>query len=156
MKMPLDYNERLKLTDKFTGMNGQSNLWTWEEIKDLQNKRLLENFDLFVIYEDNKEWHSILFINNKWYIVPEDEEMVEVTEYVLEKYKFLNKNFIHNPYQEFISRRGEGDFLELNNMDKQKVYTGTYIEQELDNILTGLKDTLSDVIDVLKNEKEGE
>ena len=154
MKMPADYNERIKLTDKFCGMNGQENIWTWEEIKDLKDKHLLENFDLFVILENGKEWHSVIFINYKWYIVPEDEEMVEITEYVLEKYKFLNKNFMKNPYQEFIERRGDEEFNNLSQMDKQKVYTGTFITQELHETLDGLKNSFEDLIKILKEEKE--
>ena len=154
MKMPMNYEERIKLTDKFCGMNGESNLWTWEEIKDLKNKHLLENFDLFVIYEDDKEWHSILFINNKWYVVPEYEEMQEVSEYVLEKYVYLNKNFRDNPYQDFIKRRGDSEFNELSMMDKQKVYTGTYLQQELNETLDGLKGAFEDLIKILKEEKE--
>lgn len=83
MKMPMNYEERVKLTDKFCGMNGESNLWTWLEIMDLKNKGLLEDYDLFVIYKDEKEWHSILYIQDKWYVVPEDKEMVEIIPYCM-------------------------------------------------------------------------
>ena len=71
----MNYEERAKLTDKFCGMNGESNLWTWMEIMDLKNKGLLEDYDLFVIYKDEKEWHSILYIQDKWYVVPEDSNL---------------------------------------------------------------------------------
>ena len=156
MKMPMNYEERVKLTDKFCGMNGESNLWTWLEIMDLKNKGLLEDYDLFVIYKDEKEWHSILYIQDKWYVVPEDQEMVEIIPSVLMKYEFLNKNFLGNPYQKFIERNGVEKFNKLDDLDKQKVYTDTYLAKELNNILDGLTEALKDVVDIMKEDKAGE
>ena len=156
MKMPMNYEERVKLTDKFCGMNGESNLWTWLDIMDLKAKDLLEDYDLFVIYKDEKEWHSILYIQDKWYLVPEDREMVEIIPSVLMKYEFINKNFLGNPTQRFLKRKGQDEFDKLSDMDKQKVYTDTYMAKELDNIFEGLKSALSDVVDVLEKDKAGD
>lgn len=156
MKMPMNYEERTKLTDKFCGMNGESNLWTWLDIMDLKSKGLLEDYDLFVIYKDEKEWHSILYIQDKWYVVPEDREMVEIIPSVLMKYEFLNKNFLGNPYQRFIERNGVEKFNKLGDLDKQKVYTDTYLVKELNNILDGLTGALKDVVDIMKEDKVGE
>jgi len=39
-------------------------------------------------------------------------------------------------------------------MDKQKVYTGTYLQQELNETLDGLKGAFKDLIKILKEEKE--
>ncbi len=156
MKMPMNYEERVKLTDKFCGMNGESNLWTWLEIMDLKNKGLLEDYDLFVIYKDEKEWHSILYIQDKWYVVPEDKEMVEIIPSVLMKYVYINKNFLGNPQQRFIERNGVEKFNKLGDLDKQKVYTDTYLVKELNNILDGLTGALKDVVDIMKEDKVGE
>ena len=72
------------------------------------------------------------------------------------KYEFLNKNFLGNSYQRFIERNGVEKFNMLGDLDKQRVYTDTYMAKELDNIFEGLKSALSDVVDVLEKDRAGE
>lgn len=156
MNLPMNYEERTRIVDKVCGMNGQSQLFEFSEILDWKNKNMLEEGDLFIIEKDGDYWFSIVYLNKKWFAITGDPKLVEISEEELSQYKFFNKNAVgDNPYQEFLKREGQEKFNSLSYEEKCYVYSDQYFTRHVNDILDGLKNTLSDVVDIfLKDEKE--
>lgn len=149
MKMPLNYEERTALVDKICGMNNQSNLFSFEEILQLKENNLLEEGDLFIMNREDGEF-AVVYLDNKWNIITGDNQIIGISDKVLSKYTYYNKNFGDNPLQEFIKRKGQNEFNKLSQSEKCDVYIGNYFINHINDTLDGLINTLEDLNKTLK------
>ena len=150
MNLPFNYEERINIVDRTT----HQETFTFKEILDWESKKMLQEGDHFIIDKDGDYWFSIVYINGDFYAVTSDPKLVKISRDELSQYKYYNKNLIESSYQEFIKREGLEKFNQLSLQDKCDVYIGNYFVKRVNDLLDGLKNTLSSLVDTLKEDKE--
>lgn len=150
MNMPMNYEERINIVDRCTNQE----LFTFDEILDYKKRNMLEFGDLFIIDNNGEYWHNVVYIYDMFCVITGDYQIVRISEEELSKYKFYNKNLMGNPYQEFKKREKDDkvNFEELSMEDKCDVLVGNYFTKRINETLDGLKSTLQDLVDTLKEE----
>lgn len=145
MKLPMNYEDRVKLVDKITNVEE----FNFDEILKFKQKNMLEDGDLFIIWKDGNKWFSIVYLQSKFFAITGDPKLVEISEKELSAYKYTIHTWSDNPYQEYIKRESLDSFNNLSNEDKCYVYADQYYIRHINETLDGLKKALSDVVDIL-------
>lgn len=145
MKLPMNYEDRVKLVDKITNVEE----FNFDEILKFKQKNMLEDGDLFIIWKDGNKWFSIVYLQSKFFAITGDPKLVEISEKELSAYKYTIHTWSDNPYQEYIKRESLDSFNNLSDEDKCYVYADQYYIRHINETLDGLKKALSDVIDIL-------
>ena len=145
MKLPMNYEDRVKLVDKITNVEE----FNFDEILKFKQKNMLEDGDLFIIWKDGNKWFSIVYLQSKFFAITGDSKLVEISEKELSAYKYTIHTWSDNPYQEYIKRESLDSFNNLSDEDKCYVYADQYYIRHINETLDGLKKALSDVIDIL-------
>ena len=145
MKLPMNYEDRVKLVDKITNVEE----FNFDEILKFKQKNMLEDGDLFIIWKDGNKWFSIVYLQSKFFAITGDPKLVEISEKELSAYKYTIHTWSDNPYQEYIKRESLDNFNNLSDEDKCYVYADQYYIRHINETLDGLKKALSDVIDIL-------
>lgn len=145
MKLPMNYEDRVKLVDKITNVEE----FNFNEILKFKQKNMLEDGDLFIIWKDGNKWFSIVYLQSKFFAITGDPKLVEISEKELSAYKYTIHTWSDNPYQEYIKRESLDSFNNLSDEDKCYVYADQYYIRHINETLDGLKKALSDVIDIL-------
>lgn len=145
MKLPMNYEDRVKLVDKITNVEE----FNFDEILKFKQKNMLEDGDLFIIWKDGNKWFSIVYLQSKFFAITGDPKLVEISEKELLAYKYTIHTWSDNPYQEYIKRESLDSFNNLSDEDKCYVYADQYYIRHINETLDGLKKALSDVIDIL-------
>lgn len=145
MKLPMNYEDRVKLVDKITNVEE----FNFDEILKFKQKNMLEDGDLFIIWKDGKKWFSIVYLQSKFFAITGDPKLVEISEKELSAYKYTIHTWSDNPYQEYIKRESLDSFNNLSDEDKCYVYADQYYIRHINETLDGLKKALSNVIDIL-------
>ena len=145
MKLPMNYEDRVKLVDKITNVEE----FNFDEILKFKQKNMLEDGDLFIIWKDGNKWFSIVYLQSKFFAVTGDPKLVEISEKELSAYKYTIHTWSDNPYQEYIKRESLDSFNNLSDEDKCYVYADQYYIRHINETLDGLKKALSDVVDIL-------
>lgn len=145
MKLPMNYEDRVKLVDKITNVEE----FNFDEILKFKQKNMLEDGDLFIIWKDGNKWFSIVYLQSKFFAITRDPKLVEISEKELSAYKYTIHTWSDNPYQEYIKRESLDSFNNLSDEDKCYVYADQYYIRHINETLDGLKKALSDVIDIL-------
>ena len=93
---------------------------------------------------------------DRFYIIDISETTSRLVkeEYLQKEQYIIRTNLYENNVQDFIKRKSEKEFYELNERDRVQVILGKYIGLQIDECLSGLKKSLQDVIDALKEEKK--
>lgn len=142
MNLPMNYNERIKLVDRMTN----NDLFTFKELLELKEGKMLEYGDLFIIDKNGEYWFSIVYLDGKWVAVTGDYKLVEISEKELSQYKFYNRNLFNSPYQDYIKREGKENFERLSIQDKCDVFCDNYFKKRINQTLDGLIETLEKVV----------
>lgn len=145
MKLPMNYEDRVKLVDKITNVEE----FNFDEILKFKQKNMLEDGDLFIIWKDGNKWFSIVYLQSKFFAITGDPKLVEISEKELSAYKYTIHTWSDNPYQEYIKRESLDSFNNLSDEDKCYVYADQYYIRHINETLDGLKKALNDVIDIL-------
>lgn len=145
MKLPMNYEDRVKLVDKITNVEE----FNFDEILKFKQKNMLEDGDLFIIWKDGNKWFSIVYLQSKFFAITGDPKLVEISEKELSAYKYTIHTWSDNPYQEYIKRESLDSFNNLSDEDKCYVYADQYYIRHINETLDGLKKALSDVVDIL-------
>lgn len=145
MKLPMNYEDRVKLVDKITNVEE----FNFDEILKFKQKNMLEDGDLFIIWKDGNKWFSIVYLQSKFFAITGDPKLVEISEKELSAYKYTIHTWSDNPYQEYIKRESLDSFNNLSDEDKCYVYVDQYYIRHINETLDGLKKALSDVVDIL-------
>lgn len=145
MKLPMNYEDRVKLVDKITNVEE----FNFDEILKFKQKNMLEDGDLFIIWKDGNKWFSIVYLQSKFFAITGDPKLVEISEKELSAYKYTIHTWSDNPYQEYIKRESLDSFNNLSDEDKCYVYADQYYIRHINETLDGLKKVLSDVVDIL-------
>lgn len=145
MKLPTNYEDRVKLVDKITNVEE----FNFDEILKFKQKNMLEDGDLFIIWKDGNKWFSIVYLQSKFFAITGDPKLVEISEKELSAYKYTIHTWSDNPYQEYIKRESLDSFNNLSDEDKCYVYADQYYIRHINETLDGLKKALSDVVDIL-------
>lgn len=145
MKLPMNYEDRVKLVDKITNVEE----FNFDEILKFKQKNMLEDGDLFIIWKDGNKWFSIVYLQSKFFAITRDPKLVEISEKELSAYKYTIHTWSDNPYQEYIKRESLDSFNNLSDEDKCYVYADQYYIRHINETLDGLKKALSDVVDIL-------
>lgn len=145
MKLPMNYEDRVKLVDKITNVEE----FNFDEILKFKQKNMLEEGDLFIIWKDGNKWFSIVYLQSKFFAITGDPKLVEISEKELSAYKYTIHTWSDNPYQEYIKRESLDSFNNLSDEDKCYVYADQYYIRHINETLDGLKKALSDVVDIL-------
>ena len=145
MKLPMNYEDRVKLVDKITNVEE----FNVDEILKFKQKNMLEDGDLFIIWKDGNKWFSIVYLQSKFFAITGDPKLVEISEKELSAYKYTIHTWSDNPYQEYIKRESLDSFNNLSDEDKCYVYADQYYIRHINETLDRLKKALSDVVDIL-------
>ena len=145
MKLPMNYEDRVKLVDKITNVEE----FNFDEILKFKQKNMLEDGDLFIIWKDGNKWFSIVYLQSKFFAITGDPKLVEISEKELSAYKYTIHTWSDNPYQEYIKKESLDSFNNLSDEDKCYVYADQYYIRHINETLDGLKKALSDVVDIL-------
>lgn len=145
MKLPMNYEDRVKLVDKITNVEE----FNFDEILKFKQKNMLEDGDLFIIWKDGNKWFSIVYLQSKFFAITGDPKLVEIGEKELSAYKYTIHTWSDNPYQEYIKRESLDSFNNLSDEDKCYVYADQYYIRHINETLDGLKKALNDVVDIL-------
>lgn len=145
MKLPMNYEDRVKLVDKITNVEE----FNFDEILKFKQKNMLEDGDLFIIWKDGNKWFSIVYLQSKFFAITRDPKLVEISEKELSAYKYTIHTWSDNPYQEYIKRESLDSFNNLSDEDKCYVYADQYYIRHINETLDGLKKALSDVVNIL-------
>lgn len=145
MKLPMNYEDRVKLVDKITNVEE----FNFDEILKFKQKNMLEDGDLFIIWKDGNKWFSIVYLQSKFFAITGDPKLVEISEKELSAYKYTIHTWSDNPYQEYIKRESLDSFNNLSDEDKCYVYADQYYIRHINETLDRLKKALSDVVDIL-------
>ena len=145
MKLPMNYEDRVKLVDKITNVEE----FNFDEILKFKQKNMLEDGDLFIIWKDGNRWFSIVYLQSKFFAITGDPKLVEISEKELSAYKYTIHTWSDNPYQEYIKRESLDSFNNLSDEDKCYVYADQYYIRHINETLDELKKALSDVVDIL-------
>ena len=135
---------------------------SYEVLKQLQADNKLDNYDLFKIYTIGREDKEDLmyYKDGEFYYIESRSTSFKMINIQLKgrTFEFISQGdgIYDNGVQKFIAKHSDKEFNELSDIDKISVITGKYFKDELNSILDGLKETLSDVVDILKEEKEKE
>lgn len=156
MKVYNDYEKRLQMTDAIT----YHNKMTYEFLKQLIKDNRLDNYDLFLIYTNDKMRNpdnpdymfykdgELYYIENEWTTF----KMVE-SQLKGRTFEFINggNSLYENGVQRYINKYGIDKFNELNDRDLISVIKGNYFKEEINNLLDGLIDTLKDLNETLED-----
>lgn len=145
MKLPMNYEDRVKLVDKITNVEE----FNFDEILKFKQKNMLEDGDLFIIWKDGNKWFSIVYLQSKFFAITGDPKLVEISEKELSAYKYTIHTWSDNPYREYIKRESLDSFNNLSDEDKCYVYADQYYIRHINETLDRLKKALSDVVDIL-------
>ena len=145
MKLPMNYEDRVKLVDQITNVEE----FNFDEILKFKQKNMLEDGDLFIIWKDGNKWFSIVYLQSKFFAITGDPKLVEISEKELSAYKYTIHTWSDNPYQEYIKRESLDSFNNLSDEDKCYVYADQYYIRHINETLDRLKKALSDVVDIL-------
>lgn len=139
MKLPMNYEDRVKLVDKITNVEE----FNFDEILKFKQKNMLEDGDLFIIWKDGNKWFSIVYLQSKFFAITGDPKLVEISEKELSAYKYTIHTWSDNPYQEYIKRESLDSFNNLSDEDKCYVYADQYYIRHINETLDRLKKALS-------------
>ena len=158
MQAYIDYDKRLNITDMITYRTPIK----YDLIKQMIVDDRLDDYDLFEVV-DNSEYTPYIFYRKnegKFFIIrPIDRSIGEFKEEDLKKNTYIiclnGTRMYENSVQDF-KRRSDENFEDLTDNEKIQVILGEYFGLQVSETLKGLKDTLSDIIDLLKEEKGGD
>lgn len=154
MRAYLEYEKRLAITDTITYQKPI----TYDLLQQLRKDKRLENYDLFRVVDKDFDNMYIYYIEkeDRFYIIDISETTSRLVkeEHLQKEQYIIRTNLYENNVQDFIKRKSEKEFYELNERDRVQVILGKYIGLQIDECLSGLKKSLQDVIDALKEEKK--
>lgn len=122
----------------------------------------LEDGDLIEFTDSKENTFKVVYINNQWYAIVSKPTLskpmlVPIKEDVMKPYDiFIIETLDGNPYQFFIKTEGKEKFDSLSEEDKCYVYSNEYYEIHAEEVFSGLKTALQDVVNILKEIKEDE
>lgn len=154
MKAYMDYERRLQMTDTIV----YHKQFTYDILNQLKEENRLENYDLFEIFTKGREDKEDLMFykDGEFYYIESRSSTFKMIEAQLEGRTFSfssqGDNTYENGVQRYLRKHSQEEFDNLDDRDKIAVITGTYIRDELNDILDGLKSTLQDIIEASKEE----